>query len=126
MAALLTVNSGSSDKIQRYISNCNSMGIEVMPPDVNTSGTDFTPTKNSILFGLSAVKNIGDSAIRELIRSREEEGPFSSLADLCDRIPPNVLNRRTLESLIHERESALWRASRSEAKRMGVERPIRP
>ncbi len=101
MAALLTVNSGSSDKIQRYIANCNSMGIEVMPPDINTSGIDFTPIENRILFGLSAVKNIGDSAIKQLINARDEDGPFVSLADLCDRIPTSVLNRRTLESLIH-------------------------
>ena len=101
MAALLTVNSGSSDKIQRYISNCNSMGIEVMPPNINASGIDFTPDVKSILFGLSAVKNLGDGAIRNLIASREKDGSFSSLADICDRIPLSVLNRRGLEALIH-------------------------
>ena len=101
MAALLTVNAGATDKVQRYISNCNAMGIEVMPPDVNASGTDFTPRDQRILFGLSAVRNLGDGAIRALIRSREEDGPFQSLADLCDRVPSNVINRRSLESLIH-------------------------
>ncbi len=101
MAALLTVNAGSSDKVQRYIANCNSMGIEVIPPNVNSSGIDFTPSKDRILFGLSAVKNLGDSAIKQLIVSREKDGPFLSLADLCDRIPANSLNRRGLESLIH-------------------------
>ena len=101
MAALLTVNAGASDKVQRYISNCNAMGIEVMPPDVNASGIDFTPTGDRILFGLSAVRNLGDGAIRHLIASRKEDGPFQSLADLCDRLPSSVLNRRSLESLIH-------------------------
>jgi DNA polymerase-3 subunit alpha len=101
MAALLTVNSGSSDKIQRYISNCNSMGIKVLPPNINTSGIDFTPTDNSILFGLSAVKNLGNNAIRQLIKSREIDGEFNSLAQLCDRIPLSVINRRGLEALIH-------------------------
>jgi len=101
MAALLTVNAGASDKVQRYIANCNAMGIEVMPPDVNASGTDFTPTGDRILFGLSAVRNLGDGAIRQLIASRETDGPFQSLADLCDRLPSSVLNRRSLESLIH-------------------------
>ncbi len=101
MAALLTVNAGISDKVQRYISNCNSIGIEVLLPDVNASGIDFTPSGDRILFGLSAVKNIGDGAIRSLIENREKEGPFLSLADLCDRIPLNVLNRRGLESLVH-------------------------
>ncbi len=101
MAALLTVNAGSSDKVQRYISNCNSMGIEVMPPDVNSSGIDFTPNGKTILFGLSAVRNLGDGVIRQIIKSRQDEGPFDSLANLCDRIPSGTLNRRGLESLIH-------------------------
>ena len=101
MAALLTVNAGSADKVQRYISNCNAMGIEVMPPDVNASRTDFTPQGDRILFGLSAVRNLGDGAICQLIASREADGPFASLAELCDRLPSSVLNRRGLESLIH-------------------------
>jgi DNA polymerase-3 subunit alpha len=101
MAALLTVNAGAADKVQRYIANCNAMGIEVMPPDVNASLTDFTPNGDRILFGLSAVRNLGDGAIRQLIRSRNSDGPFRSLPDLCDRVPSSVLNRRGLESLIH-------------------------
>merc|ERR1711965_807720 len=101
MAALLTVNAGASDKVQRYISNCNAMGIEVMPPDVNASGIDFPPKGDRILFGLSAVRNLGDGAIRAVIGSRESEGSFQSLADLCDRLPSAVLNRRSMESLIH-------------------------
>ena len=101
MAALLTVNAGTTDKVQRYISNCNAMGIEVMPPDVNASGIDFTPVGERILFGLSAVRNLGDGAIRALLEARQGDGPFRSLADLCDRIPGSTLNRRSLESLIH-------------------------
>jgi DNA polymerase-3 subunit alpha len=87
--------------VQRYISNCNAMGIEVMPPDVNASGIDFTPVGERILFGLSAVRNLGDGAIRALIDNRQQEGPFQSLADLCDRIDGATLNRRDLESIIH-------------------------
>ncbi len=101
MAALLTVNSGASDKVQRYIANCSAMGIEVMPPDVNASGIDFTPVGDRILFGLSAVRNLGEGAIRQLILSRSEQGPFRSLADLCDRLSAHQMNRRALESLIH-------------------------
>ncbi|MFM8545155.1 MAG: DNA polymerase III subunit alpha, partial [Vulcanococcus sp.] len=101
MAALLTVNAGATDKVQRYIANCNAMGIEVMPPDVNASGIDFTPVGDRILFGLSAVRNLGDGAIRALLEARSSDGPFRSLADLCDRIPGSTLNRRSLESLIH-------------------------
>jgi DNA polymerase-3 subunit alpha len=101
MAALLTVNAGQSDRVQRYIANCLAMGIEVLPPDVNASGTDFTPVGERILFGLSAVRNLGDGAIRTLIEQREADGPFQDLADLCDRLPGQTLNRRALESLIH-------------------------
>ena len=101
MAALLTVNSGTTDKVQRYIANCNAMGIEVMPPDVNASGIDFTPVGDRILFGLSAVRNLGEGAIRQLLEVRVADGPFHSLADLCDRIPGQQLNRRALEALIH-------------------------
>tara|TARA_Y100001968_G_scaffold73671_1_gene65111 strand:+ start:3332 stop:6847 length:3516 start_codon:yes stop_codon:yes gene_type:complete len=101
MASLLTVNSGSTDKIQRYISNCNSMGIEVMPPDINSSGIDFTAKDKRILFGLSAIRNLGDNAINELIKSRQDSGLFESLSDICDRIPTNLLNRRALEALIY-------------------------
>jgi DNA polymerase-3 subunit alpha len=102
MAALLTVNAGITDKVQRYISNSNAMGIAVLPPDVNSSGIDFTPQDDKILFGLSAVRNLGDGAIHSLIASRQSDGPFLSLADLCDRMAGSgQLNRRALESLIH-------------------------
>jgi len=87
--------------VQRYIANCNAMGIEVMPPDLNASGIDFTPVGERILFGLSAVRNLGEGAIRQLIETRHSDGPFLSLADLCDRLGGQQLNRRAVESLIH-------------------------
>jgi len=101
MAALLSVNSSSSDKMQRYISNCYSMGIEVISPSINFSGIDFTIKNNQILFGLSAIKNLGDTAIRNIIENRKSLGSFKTMADLCDRLPSNILNKRSLESLIH-------------------------
>jgi len=101
MAALLTVNSGSSDKVQRYIVNCNAMGIEVLRPDINESGLDFTPVGQQIRFGLGAVRNLGEGAIRKILTSRDQDGHFHSLADLCDRLPMGLLNKRALEALIH-------------------------
>ena len=101
MAALLSVNSGSSDKMQRYISNCYSMGIEVISPSINFSGIDFTIKNNQILFGLSAIKNLVDSEIRNINDNRNSMGSFKSLSDLCDRLPSNILNKRSIESLIH-------------------------
>ncbi len=101
MAALLTAISGDQDKVQMHIANCVSMGIEVLPPDVNRSEVDFTPEGNSILFGLSAVRNVGLGAIETILQNREEDGVFRSLPELCDRIDLRAVNRRALEALIH-------------------------
>ncbi|MEG4247815.1 DNA polymerase III subunit alpha [Microcoleus sp. Pol10D4] len=108
MAALLTANRGDQDKVQKYIANCLKLGIEVDPPDVNSSELTFTPmpkqmtgsAKDKILFGISAVKNVGESAIENILAARQEEGKFKSLADLCDRVNLHSVNRRALEALI--------------------------
>jgi DNA polymerase-3 subunit alpha len=100
MAALLTSNSGDQDKVQMHIGNCIAMGIEVLPPDVNKSGVDFTPEGKQILFGLSAVRNVGLGAIECILKHRAEDGPFSSLPELCDRVDLHSVNRRALEALI--------------------------
>jgi DNA polymerase-3 subunit alpha len=101
MAALLTANSGDTEKVQKYISTCSSMGIEIDPPDINRSGVDFTPSSGKILFGLSAVRNVGQNAIACILAAREEGGTFKALADFCDRVDLGAVNRRTLESLIY-------------------------
>ena len=103
MAALLTANSGDTDKVQKYISTCSnpSMGIEIDPPDINRSGVDFTPTAGKILFGFSAVRNVGHNAIAWILSARNEGTAFKSLADFCDRVDLGAVNKRTLESLIY-------------------------
>lgn len=101
MAALLTAHSGSQDKIQKYIATCSSMKIEVEPPNINRSGIDFTPGKNTILFGLSAIRNLGEGAIQCILAAREKDGEFKSLADFCDRVDLRTVNRRALEALIY-------------------------
>ena len=101
MAALLSAISGDQDKVQIYIANCVDMGIEVLPPDINRSGVDFTPEDKRILFGLGAVRNLGLGAIECILKSREEDGPFTSLPELCDRIDLRSVNRRALEALVH-------------------------
>jgi len=101
MAALLTSTSGDQDKVQRYIATCLSMGIEVLPPDVNRSRIDFTPVGEKILFGLSAVRNVGQGAIEAILTARERGGAFQSLGDFCDRVDSRVLNRRAIEALIN-------------------------
>ncbi len=100
MAALLTANSGDTDKVQRYISTCSSMNIQIEPPNVNRSGVDFTPSGDKIMFGLSAVRNLGTNAIASILEAREA-GDFKTLGDFCDRVDLRAVNRRTLESLIY-------------------------
>jgi DNA polymerase-3 subunit alpha len=100
MAALLTANSDDQTKVYEYINACMKMGIQVEPPNINRSDIDFTPVGDSILFGLSAVRNVGQGAIAHLLEARNEAGPFKSLADLCDRLDSRTMNRRALEALI--------------------------
>ncbi|MCT7950266.1 OB-fold nucleic acid binding domain-containing protein [Ancylothrix sp. C2] len=101
MAALLTANSGDQDKVKKYLANCQSMAIEVEPPDINRSDVEFTPLINKkIVFGLSAIKNVGEGAIENILKVRKEGGPFKSLGNLCERIDLRAVNSRTLESLI--------------------------
>ncbi|MGL5083516.1 MAG: DNA polymerase III subunit alpha [Microcoleaceae cyanobacterium] len=101
MAALLTENSGTTDKIQKYIDSCQRrLKINVVPPDVNQSGFDFTPTDGKIIFGLSAIKNVGEGAIENILSARHEGGKFKDLADFCDRVSLQIVNSRALESLV--------------------------
>jgi DNA polymerase-3 subunit alpha len=100
MAASLTSESDSSDRIVILVEECRRMGIEVMPPDVNASRAAFTVESGRIRFGLSAVKNVGQGAIAEIETARTAGGPFASLHDLCRRVDLGRTNRRVLESLI--------------------------
>ncbi len=101
MAALLTENSDNTDKVQKYIDSCQrSLKIDVVPPDVNRSEVDFMPFEGKIIFGLSAIKNIGESAIENILAARKEGGEFKDLPDFCSRINLQTVNSRALESLI--------------------------
>jgi DNA polymerase III subunit alpha len=99
-AALLTVERADSDKVAEYVADARHLGIEVLPPDVNESGGDFTPVGEVIRFGLHGVKNVGDAAVGHLLAERERGGRFVSLFDLCRRVDTQLLNKRALESLV--------------------------
>ncbi|NES71667.1 MAG: trans-splicing intein-formed DNA polymerase III subunit alpha C-terminal partner DnaE-C, partial [Okeania sp. SIO2D1] len=102
MAALLTANSGNQDKVEKYLATCQSMNIKVEPPDINRSQVDFTPVGDRILFGLSAIRNLGQGAIETILAARKEAGgKFVSLGDLCSRVDLRVVNRRSLEALVY-------------------------
>jgi DNA polymerase III subunit alpha len=100
MAALLSVERHDSDKVAEYIRDARALGIPVLPPDVNRSGFDFKVVGEEILFGLSAVKNVGEMAARAILEERERGGPFKSLGDFLKRLPEQVVNKRALESLV--------------------------
>ncbi len=100
MAASLNSFLGSSDKVSYYVHECKQSGIEVLPPDVNESDVRFTVVNGKIRFGMAAVKNVGENAVRELILERSEGGPFKSFGDFCERIGGRDFNKRCVESLI--------------------------
>jgi len=101
MAALLTSEKDNTDKLIFYINECHRMGIEILPPDINQSEANFTVVgEKSIRFGLTAIKNVGESAISCIIQEREQNGKFHSLFDFCQRVDLRVVNKKVLESLI--------------------------
>jgi len=99
MAALISSVMNTKDRVPFYVNACEEMGIEVLPPDVNASEVDFAVVEGKIRFGLNAVKNVGETACRAIVAAREE-APFGSLWDFAERVDPQVVNRRALESLI--------------------------
>jgi DNA polymerase III subunit alpha len=109
LSALLTSVKTNLEKAAVYLAECRSMGITVEVPDVNRSASDFTPVveegddgkpKRSIIFGLSAVRNVGEGLVAHIVAEREENGPYADFYDFCQRVDMSVLNKRTVESLI--------------------------
>lgn len=103
MTALLTVERHNTDKVGSLIGECRTMGIQVLPPDINKSDIYFTIEDTeegpAIRFGLGAVKNVGEGAIEVILQARAEEGPFVDIDDFCHRVDLRQVNRRALESL---------------------------
>src|SRR4051794_7404657 len=100
MAALISSVMSTKDRVPIYVNACHELGIEVLPPDVNESMTDFAVVGGKIRFGLNAVKGVGEGAARALIAAREEGGPFESIWDFAERVDPMVSNKRVLEALV--------------------------
>src|SRR5207248_694892 len=94
MAALISSVMSTKDRVPFYVNACAELGIEVLPPDVNESMTDFAVVGGKIRFGLNAVKGVGESACRAIIVARETEGPFESIWDFAERVDTGVVNKR--------------------------------
>ena len=100
MAALISSVMNTKDRVPFYVNACREIEIEVLPPDVNGSECDFAVVEGKIRFGLNAVKNVGDSAARAIVAARADGGSFASLWDFTERVDPQVVNKRALESLV--------------------------
>jgi len=109
MAALLTYESGNTDKVVEYIEECKRMGIDVRPPDINESRTAFTVVYEStddggrqgvIRFGLGAVKGVGEKAVEKIVEARKEVGRFRSLFHFCEHVDLRAVNKPVIEALI--------------------------
>jgi len=100
MAATLTSEMSSTERIVFLLDECRRMGLAVLPPDINESRADFFVVDNAIRYGLGAVKNVGTGAIESIQAARQAGGPFKSIFDFCGRVDLRVVNKKVIESLI--------------------------
>jgi len=100
MAALLTIESQNTDKLALYLGECRDMGVPILAPDVNESDVAFKITPDGVRFGLAAVKNVGEGAIRSILKRRAAVGRIDSLYRLCEDVDLRLVNKRVLESLV--------------------------
>ena len=100
MAAVISSVMSTKDKVPFFVNRSSEMGIDVLPPDVNSSDHGFTVSGNSIRFGLDAVKNVGHQAVQAIIAAREAGGPFESIWDFCERVDARTVNKRAIECLV--------------------------
>ena len=100
MAAMLTSETGNTEKVVKYINEARSMGITVLPPDVNSSDLNFTPVGDNIRFGLAAIKNVGENTVKGILAARETLGRFTNFFEFCESVDTRLLNKRVLESLV--------------------------
>ena len=100
MAASLTTDRNNTDRLTILLDECRRMEIPVLPPDVNESAVNFTPTQEAIRFGLAAIKNVGSGAAQSLVETRIDSDPFKTLFEFCERLDLRAVNKRVIESLI--------------------------
>lgn len=102
MSAVLTADSGDTEKISEIIHECERMGIEVLPPDINESFAAFSvvPESGKIRFGLTTIKNFGEGIADAIIEERKKNGPYQSLSDFLSRVHDRNLNKKSLEALV--------------------------
>lgn len=100
MAATLSADLDSTDKIVKSIKECRKMGVSILPPDINLCGSEFKVIGQGIRFGLGAVKGVGVAALESIIETRATAGPFKAVEDFMRRIDPRRVNKKVIEALI--------------------------
>ena len=100
LAADLTSYMGKTDKTVKCVAGCRESGVPVLPPDINSSRTQFTPVAEGIRFGLAGLRGVGESVAEEIIAERERGGDFESLHDYLNRLPADACNKRVVEALV--------------------------
>ena len=121
MAALLTIESQSSDKIALYLAECRDLGVPVLPPDVNRSDWRFTVEPEGVRFGLGAVKGAGEGAIRSVLAARAEQAADSRrCSSLAEHVDLRLVNKKVLECLIKAGAFDTWRRAAARAISSGV------
>ncbi len=102
LAALCTNDMGDTSKLTVLINEARTMGVEILPPDINESRVTFAPAREGkvVRYGLAAIKGVGEAAVDAMLGTRDEGGPFKSLSDLCQRVDLRAVNRKILEALI--------------------------
>ena len=98
MAGLISLEASNAEKMTFYLEEAKSMGIEIVPPDINASEIDFSVVKGKIVFGLQGIKNVGITALQNILSEREKK-PFIDMLDLCARVDLRTVNKRVLEHL---------------------------
>jgi DNA polymerase-3 subunit alpha len=129
LAALLTIEAGNHDKLSRYIAHVRESGLVVLPPDVNDSAHNFGVVDAAIRFGFAGIKNVGDGAVEAILKSRDADGPFTSLFDFTRRVDGRKVNRRVLEALVkcgafdslHDNRASVWASVEMAVERAAAE-----
>ena len=96
----MSTETNNTNKLREFVDELKRLKVNVVRPDINDCFADFRTSKNRILYGLNAIKNVGAKALETIIAERKENGPYETIFDLCSRVDQQKVNKRVLESLI--------------------------
>jgi len=100
MAALLSIEKESTDNVAKYVQECREMSLQVLPPDINESESDFCVEGEAVRYGLAAIKKVGEAAVESVIAGRMRVGRYVSLTQFCVEVDPRLVNKGVVEALV--------------------------